>query len=128
MKRWLLCWWWGPWALAGWILGASFRLVGWGDLLSAQLPTGVIARVTVCRGPFAEWMERGRWKGGFTLARDILLWIDFSTRLIEHEADHVRKWDRWGWIAPIVYLALLARFGYKAHPWEIAARRVSGQG
>ena len=48
-------------------------------------------------------------------------------RLLAHERHHVRQYMRWGVFFIPVYFALAIPKGYRNHPWERAARRVSGE-
>lgn len=48
-------------------------------------------------------------------------------RLLAHERHHVRQSMWWGPFFVPVYLALAVRYGYRGHPFERAARRVSGE-
>jgi hypothetical protein len=48
-------------------------------------------------------------------------------RLLTHERHHVRQSMWWGPFFVPVYLALAVRYGYRGHPFERAARRVSGE-
>ncbi len=62
-----------------------------------------------------------RWAGfagpDWVLAKDTA-----SDRLMRHEKTHIEQWQRHGlWMAPL-YLWLLWRYGYDAHPMEIEAR------
>ena len=47
---------------------------------------------------------------------------EVSTRLFRHEMEHVYQVQRMGWIwFHVKYLYLLARYGYKNHPFELEA-------
>lgn len=115
----LLVWWWGP----GWILGVI--VMGVVGLIEGERSSTMRAdfgRITTCWGPLGAFFARRGW-AGVTIGHDVLIWGQtMRATLIEHEARHVRQWDRWGWLFPIAYLACLARYGYRANPFEVAAR------
>ena len=48
-------------------------------------------------------------------------------RLELHERQHVAQYAAWGPLFLPVYLGLAARFGYRRHPLELAARRAAGE-
>ena len=45
--------------------------------------------------------------------------------LLTHEQEHVRQYHRWGPAFIPAYLLLWVRFGYRRHPFELAAERVA---
>ena len=45
-----------------------------------------------------------------------------SPELVRHELEHVRQWREDGWRFPIRYAVQYARHGYRANPYEVAAR------
>ena len=45
-----------------------------------------------------------------------------TAELVRHELEHVRQWRRDGWRFPIRYAVQYARHGYRANPYEVAAR------
>jgi type II secretory pathway component PulF len=47
------------------------------------------------------------------------------TRLLAHEAHHVRQYQVWGPLFIPVYLLLGMVYGYRRHPMEIAAQRAA---
>lgn len=48
-------------------------------------------------------------------------------RLLAHERHHSRQAMWWGPLFVPVYLLVAARYGYRNHPFERAARRAAGQ-
>ena len=46
-----------------------------------------------------------------------------SARLLAHEAVHARQHERLGPLFPVAYGLAQARWGYRANPFEVAARR-----
>jgi hypothetical protein len=48
-------------------------------------------------------------------------------RLDAHERHHVRQFAVWGPLFQPVYFLQAARFGYRRHPMEVAARRAAGE-
>lgn len=56
----------------------------------------------------------------FTHEPEPLLW--------RHEKAHVAQYDRYGFAFLPLYLLLLARYGYAAHPFERQAREVATLG
>ncbi len=58
----------------------------------------------------------------------ILSAVPVGGRLMQHERHHIRQYMTWGPLFIPVYLLLAIPFGYRRHPMERAARRVSGEG
>ena len=50
-----------------------------------------------------------------------------ESRLMAHERRHVRQYCVWGPLFIPVYLLLAAVYGYRRHPFEVDARRASGE-
>jgi hypothetical protein len=48
--------------------------------------------------------------------------------LLHHEQHHIRQYRVWGPFFIPVYLLLAVRYGYRRHPFEIAAMRAAGEG
>jgi hypothetical protein len=83
-------------------------------------------------------LRRGRWIpriGGLlagsrlpaaavTLGRTIIVHPDapLTPRLLRHELEHVRQWRRRPLGFPLHYAWLYLRHGYRANPYEVAAR------
>lgn len=70
-------------------------------------------------GPFGRWMRKKGW-GGFTLGWFVFIWDNDSPEpyLVVHEHRHVWQCLWLGVFYPLVYLALLALYGYQKHPLE----------
>lgn len=83
----------GCWVATG-VGGPSARLLGW-----LGLHANTIGHVVVVRTAQA------------------------SPALLDHEAVHVRQAERLGPLLPVLYGVLSARHGYRANPFERAARR-----
>lgn len=47
--------------------------------------------------------------------------------LLAHEQHHIRQYRVWGPLFIPVYLLLALRYGYRRHPFEVAARRAAGE-
>ncbi len=124
MKRWLLCWWWGPWTIVSIAAAWIWCAIGWGHVVRHPMrPRDLMAVWAI--GPVDNWLSRRGWKG-FTFGARAWFWFTPPNEdLIEHEADHVRWWEKWGWIAPFVAAGQYLRHGYKRAPLEVQARRAS---
>lgn len=48
-------------------------------------------------------------------------------RLLVHERHHIRQYMAWGPLFIPVYFAIGVRYGYRRHPWEVAARKAAGE-
>jgi hypothetical protein len=89
------------------------------------LPDGAVLRA-------GRWIPRlGGWLAGargpasaVTLGRTIVVHPDaaLTRRLIRHEAEHVRQWRRRPLSFPLHYTWLYLKHGYRANPYEVAAR------
>lgn len=64
-----------------------------------------------------------RWRGfqAATLGHVIIARGEPSARLLTHELTHVRQAERFGPLFAPLYLAALARYGYRRNPFERAA-------
>ena len=105
--------WAAPMTLAGLLLGAT-------SVTRPRRTEGVVL-FAPARGPVGRFL---RWRG-FTAAawgHTVLARIEPSRRLLDHELVHVRQAERLGPAFPVLYLALLAIYGYQRHPMERAAR------
>jgi hypothetical protein len=47
--------------------------------------------------------------------------------LLRHEQHHIRQYTQWGPFFIPAYLLLAVRYGYRRHPFEIAAMRAAGE-
>ena len=48
--------------------------------------------------------------------------VAVTAALVRHELEHVRQWRAEGWRFPLRYALQYARHGYRANPYEVAAR------
>jgi hypothetical protein len=64
-----------------------------------------------------------RWRGfqAATLGHTVIALGQPDERLWRHELTHVRQSERLGPLFPLLYLAALARYGYRRNPFERAA-------
>ncbi|MFO8075473.1 MAG: hypothetical protein ACQETV_09415 [Actinomycetota bacterium] len=76
---------------------------------------------TEARGPVAGLLARRGFRAT-TLGQAVLVRGVPSAPLLAHELSHVRQAERLGPAFAPLYLALLAVYGYRAHPLERAAR------
>ncbi|MEL6338669.1 MAG: hypothetical protein AAFP04_15695 [Myxococcota bacterium] len=120
-KRWAwLGWLWcSPWVVVFWAL---YVLPCWGLgwlRYRRWVATGVAEFEVIARD---NWFARA-WSGwsGFGGPGFILVKHQDPV-LVAHEVRHVRQWFVLGPLFPIVYLMLLAGFGYQDHPLEHDAR------
>lgn len=66
-----------------------------------------------------------RWRGfsAATLGHVVIASREPTPQLLRHELVHVRQAERWGPLFVPLYLAGLARYGYRSNPLERAAYR-----
>jgi hypothetical protein len=53
--------------------------------------------------------------------------VELTARLVRHELEHVRQWRAEGWMFPLRYAVRFVRFGYRANPYEVAARAAESE-
>lgn len=104
--------WASPLTAAGLLLGA---LSG----TTPQVRCGVLLFADA-RG-LGGWMLRWRGFAAATLGHVIIAVGHPGDRLLGHELVHVRQAERWGPLFVPLYLAGLARYGYRLNPFERAA-------
>ena len=105
--------WAAPMTVAGLLLGAS----------AAARPH--LREEVVLFAPVGGLVGRILARRGFTAAawgHTVLARVEPSRRTLDHELVHVRQAERLGPAFPLLYLALLAVYGYDRHPMERAAR------
>jgi len=106
--------WAAPMSLAGLLIGAAAgvrpRLLPEGVVLFAPA-AGLTGRIIRARGFSAA-----------AFGHVIVSVTEPAPALLAHELVHVRQAERLGAFMAPVYLGLLARFGYRDHPLEMAAR------
>lgn len=109
--------WASPLTIVGWSLAiAAGRRPVWHDDLRCWVVTGV-------RGP-SELALRAVRADANTIGHVVLSRLaDPSPALLAHEAVHVRQAERLGPLLLPAYVWLAARYGYRDHPLERAARR-----
>lgn len=73
------------------------------------------------------WMVRTRGYAAAAFGHVIVSVEDPTPLLLAHELVHVRQAERFGAFMAPLYLALLARYGYRNHPMEMAARLGAAQ-
>lgn len=79
------------------------------------------------RGPVGAMLRR-RGFAATTLGHVVITTDAFpSAELLAHELVHTRQAERWGVAFGPAYVALLARYGYREHPFERAARAGTGR-
>ena len=89
-----------------------------------DLPPGVQLR----QGRWIPWVggmfTGSGWAAAVTLGDTIVVHpaAQLSERLIRHELEHVRQWREAGWTFPLRYAWLHLKHGYRANPYEVAAR------
>jgi hypothetical protein len=84
-----------------------------------------------------RWIPRvGGWLAGsrrpaaaVTLGRTIIVHPDaaLTRRLLRHELEHVRQWRSRPISFPLHYAWLYLRHGYRANPYEVAARAAENE-
>jgi hypothetical protein len=115
--------WSAPYGVVGLFVAALFYALRWVDG-RVRYPGAV---VLVARGPLARAMLARGW-GGVTIGWVVLFWEPPTQELIVHEVEgHVEQVLSLGVLFPLVYLLLLARYGYVAHPLEVEARAAAGR-
>lgn len=78
------------------------------------------------RGPIG-WLLRRRGFTATALGHAVVARGEPSPELLAHELAHVRQAERLGVLFGPVYVGLLARYGYRDHPLELAARAEAGR-
>ena len=112
------------WVLLPWTV--AMQLVVFAAFVAGKVEEVLSSETGVCevviKGRFADWMRRPNADGwswrGFTLGAVVLYWGQPDEEIRRHERMHVRQNFVWGPLYPLVYLVLLAIYGYKRHPME----------
>jgi hypothetical protein len=109
--------WAGPLTTLGALLaGAGGARPAWDPRRGCWVATGV-------RGPSAVLL-RGLGLQANAIGHVVVVVTDHpSDRLLDHEAVHVRQFERLGPLLPLLYAWFSARHGYRENPLERAARR-----
>lgn len=95
-------------------------------LLSFQLPRvahGLVLFDRATRG--VTWILHRIGRTAMTMGFVILASEPVEGRLLDHERHHVRQYTWWGPLFIPVYLLIALRYGYRRHPFELAAVRAS---
>jgi len=89
-----------------------------------QLPAGVRIRRSAVLPTIGGWLT-GRAIRAVTIRHTITVHPDrdLTDRLLRHELTHVRQWEAHPWTFPLRYAWNHLRYGYRANPFEIEARR-----
>jgi hypothetical protein len=111
--------WAAPLSLAGLLAGAGAGV--------RPHPRGGVLVFPDARG-LTGWVLRARGFSAGALGHVVIAADQPSERLLRHELVHVRQAERLGILMAPVYLGLLAVYGYRAHPLEVAACRVAARG
>lgn len=114
------------------------RILGYLWSLPLGVVGGIVALASMALGDRAHWRDgaivvvaengpigrrlRERGWGGAAIGWTILLWQD-DREIEAHERVHVHQALRWGVAFWPVYLVALLIYGYRWHPFEVAARR-----
>ena len=116
-----------------WGLGASPPIASDREapVSAGRLPIDVLPRGVALRS--SRWLTAlggrlARMRGpasAVTLGRTIVVHPDaeLSERLLRHELEHVRQWERHPVTFPILYILHHLRYGYRDNPYEIEARK-----
>jgi hypothetical protein len=110
------------WTLPNTILGV---LLG---LLTFQRPRLVDAALVFDRAPRGvTWVLSRMNRTAMTVGFVILSARPVSAPLLAHERHHIRQYSRWGPFFIPTYFLLAIGYGYRRHPFELAARRAAGE-
>lgn len=114
--------------MMGWVLRAASRAA---EPTPEVVPHGVAIRT-------ARWLPviAGRLSGMRTPAAAVTLGdtiivhpnVQLTSRLLQHELEHVRQWRRNPVSFPVRYLINHLRHGYHDNPFEVAARAAERTG
>ena len=113
---------WFLWTLPNTLLGLVLVL------FTFQRPRLDGGAIVFDRGPRGvTWILARMNRTAMTVGFVILSADPLSGTLLAHERHHVRQYCRWGPIFIPVYLLLAVPFGYRRHPFELAAQRAAGE-
>lgn len=107
------------------VMGLFRELAGSAMDSPIDLPEGV----GLVRGSWIPWIG-GVFTGGGQAAAAVTIGgtivinpeVTVTAALIRHELEHVRQWNAQGWRFPFHYVRQYLRHGYRANPYEVAAR------
>jgi hypothetical protein len=107
------------------VKGFLRRVAGVPILSPVPLPDGA----HLVRGRWIPWFAGlftgvGRPARAVTIGSTIVVYpgAEVTIALMRHELEHVRQWRHEGWRFPLRYVTGYVRHGYRANPYEVAAR------
>jgi hypothetical protein len=110
--------WTSPNTLIGIVLG----------LLTFQVPRVAHGALLFDRSPRGlTWVMTRVNRTAMTIGFVIVSAEPVEGTLLAHERHHIRQFMAWGPLFIPVYFLLAARYGYRNHPMERAARRAAGE-
>ena len=118
VPTWLGFVWTLPNTLIGLVLG-SFTFQ------TPRIEGGLIVFDRASRG--LTWVMPRLHRNAMTIGFVVLSAEPVTGRLLAHERHHVRQYMALGPAFIPVYLALAIRYGYRRHPFELAAMRAAGE-
>ena len=111
------------WTLPNTLIGV---LLG---LLTFQVPRVADGALVYDRGPRGlMWFMKRLNRSAMTVGFVVLSSEPVGGTLLAHERHHIRQYCAWGPLFIPAYLLLAIPYGYKRHPFELAARRAAGEG
>jgi hypothetical protein len=90
-----------------------------------ELPPGVVLRAGRWIPLLGGWLSgHRRPAAAVTVGRTVVVHpaVALTRRLLRHELEHVRQWQQRPFTFPLHYTWLHLRHGYRANPYEVAAR------
>lgn len=97
-------------------------------LLTFQRPRIAGGALVFDRGPRGvTWILSKMDRTAMTVGFVILSAHPLAGTLLAHERHHIRQYCLWGPMFIPVYGMLAIRYGYRRHPFELAAKRAAGE-
>ena len=97
-------------------------------LLTFQVPRVAEGTLIYDKGPRGlMWAMKKFNRSSMTVGFAILSSEAVGGTLLAHERHHVRQYCAWGPLFIPAYLLLAIPYGYRRHPFEVAARRAAGE-
>jgi hypothetical protein len=97
--------------------------------LEISSPVPLPPGVRLLRGSWIPWIGgvftgSGHAAAAVTVGKTIVVnpGVEVSAALVRHELEHVKQWREEGWRFPFRYAVQYLRHGYRANPYEVAAR------
>ncbi len=110
------------WTLPNTLIGV---LLG---LLTFQVPRLAHGALVYDHGPRGlSWLMNRFNRSAMTVGFVILSSEPVDGTLLAHERHHIRQYCAWGPLFIPAYLLLAIPYGYRKHPFELAARRAAGE-